>query len=94
MTKEVTCNHCGAKVGRLDKKCSKCGRMILRKEIMKSRDYSGVRMQQGRVSTDDDWTESPRIASVRKETARVKCESCGAINLRNRKECRNCGTKL
>ncbi|MHA2424660.1 MAG: hypothetical protein ACXAEF_07715 [Candidatus Thorarchaeota archaeon] len=92
MGRELKCNHCGALVERSTKRCSKCGRMILRREIKKV--YTGVRMQQGRVTTDNDWSESVRITRARKEKARTRCESCGTLNLRNIRKCGNCGANL
>ena len=86
------CTNCGARVGRFRRKCPKCGEKIHRRKLAKQ--YTGVRMQQGRVATDDDWGEVSRVGRKAQKIATVNCASCGAINTTRRARCKNCGANL
>ncbi len=95
------CNWCGGKISGTAKNCPTCGKPVatrlVKREISgikKQKDYSGVFQQQGRMITDADWSESPRITKDREKIATVSCSSCGAINNAKSRQCVNCGANL
>ena len=63
------------------------------RELVK-KEYSGVRFQQGRVATDDDWGEVSRIGRRAEKIATERCTSCGAVNAAGTTHCKNCGANL
>ncbi len=89
---EGNCTWCGASISDIDKECPTCGKAI--GITLKKKDYSNVFQQQGRVLTDADWRDSPRIVKSRTSTTGVRCSSCGAINIAKTKQCVNCGASL
>lgn len=89
---KLRCSGCGARIPKMSNKCSKCGKAIVRKLV--KRDYSSVRHQQGRVTTDDDWGEVSRVGRKPQKIASVRCSSCGAINTTRSAHCKNCGANL
>ena len=92
------CRWCGASISETDKECPACGEAITRHLVKRvhSDDYSGVFQQQGRMITDADWNESPRITKTREriKVASVRCPSCGANNIARSKFCAKCGANL
>lgn len=103
---DSSCSWCGANISGTDTNCPKCGKLIATRLVKKSysrvvkklevkkKDYSGVYQQQGRMITDADWTESPRITKTREKITAVSCASCGAPNNATSSQCNNCGASL
>lgn len=101
---DSSCSWCGGDISGTDTNCPKCGKTIATRLVKSSysrvvkkqeaSEYSGVYQQQGRMITDADWTESPRITKTREKIAIVSCASCGATNSVTSSQCNNCGASL
>ncbi|MCK5150973.1 MAG: hypothetical protein KAQ65_03990 [Candidatus Thorarchaeota archaeon] len=90
--KKITCSSCGARISIMSNKCSKCGKVRVRKVTRKT--YSGVRHQQGRVKMDEDWNENTQRSTKVGKLATTRCASCGSTNSRGSLRCKNCGASL
>ena len=94
---DSSCNWCGASISETDNECPTCGKAIARKLVRKQLErsgYSGVFQQQGRMITDADWNESPRITKQREIITSVRCPSCRAVHKTKVRICNKCGASF
>ncbi|MGY5874045.1 MAG: zinc-ribbon domain-containing protein [Candidatus Thorarchaeota archaeon] len=89
---QKSCKSCGASISDTDNKCPACGKVVAGFDAKK--DYSRVLHQQGRVSLDTDWKDSPDIEERETRITGVRCSSCGAISSVKSRQCPNCGASF